>query len=288
MGACASRPQAVEEAAAAPTLVVWDIENVRAPFAPDAGMTTLDALGHVRSRLVAGAGFDELRAVCCVTPASLRAMHAQSPRWLDGVVPELMVLVASCQHQKRGADYVLKREMARFVHDEALKRVEKRGSQRARVVLLTGDCDFLEPVQSALRLGIDVQLVYYHGNVSPALLRLPYRSAPVEWAAFLAACNGGVEPVLPYSLPSTQRPKHDRPPARRHSSKQTQTDSVELFDLVNLGGLLGPDVTCPAPLAAEWRGVDEDGEPRPGRWHDFGVLKLDLMRPAALLHGVGG
>ena len=144
LGGCVSRPPAADEAAPATALVVWDIENVRAPLALDAGMTTLDVLGHVRNGMVAGAGFEELRAVCCVTPASLRAMHVQSPRWLDRVVPELTVLVASC-HQKRGADYVLKRELSRFIQDEVLKRDDKRrGARRARVVLLTGDCDFLD------------------------------------------------------------------------------------------------------------------------------------------------
>lgn len=194
-----------------PALVLWDIENVRAPLAASSSMTMGDALRHIRQRLVYDAGFTEHRAVCCVTPGSLKAMHAQSSKWLEAAVPEMTVMLAAQFHPKRGADVVLKQELSRFTREHWAR------ARHTRIVLLTGDEDFLEPAQHALAQGFDVQLVYYGPSASEALLRLPFRSPPIEWRAFLASCNNGVVPELSYGA-SKSVPRR---------CKQTQTDRWE-------------------------------------------------------------
>ena len=170
------------------SLVVWDIENVRPPLSTPSpmhppGVTLIDSYYHVRRELVGRAGYDEqtTRAICCVTPVSLKAMHKLRADWVDVLVPEVTVFLASSHRPKRSADFVLRREMSTFTSEV----VAQGKGIRARIVLMTGDEDFLEPAQHALKQGIDVQLVYCEGKTSRALLHLPYRSPPLEWGTFL-------------------------------------------------------------------------------------------------------
>ena len=166
------------------SLVVWDIENVRAlsPRHPP-GVTLIDSYRHVRRELIGKAGYEEqtTRAICCVTPVSLKAMLKLNPNWVDILVPEVSVFLASYSRPKCSADFVLRREMTTFTSNV----VAQGKGVRARIVLMTGDEDFLEPAQQALKQGIDVQLVYWEGMISGALLNLPYLTPPVEWGAFL-------------------------------------------------------------------------------------------------------
>ena len=163
-------------------MVVWDIENVRPPplikrNRRGHALTPAAVLQEVKRAFVTDAGYAEHAAVCCLTSVSLQDMERTYPSFVQDLVLAMDVRVGSRKCPKLAADFVLKREMARFVHRHA--------GQEARIVLLTGDADFLEPVQLALLQGIDVQLVYQSGSVARTLLSLPYASPPVEWGRFL-------------------------------------------------------------------------------------------------------
>jgi hypothetical protein len=170
-----------------PAIVVWDIENVRLPLPP---LSTTSAIQAVKR------AFDidgDSMMVCAVTQSSLRAMEKTWPSFLREMVPLMDVRLGCASRPKLGADFVLRRELSAFMDRNAAV------ANKSRIVLLTGDGDYLEPVQQALRLGFDVQLVHYGPNTSPALLAQPYVSPPVEWVGFLAdALNGGVAPAMPY------------------------------------------------------------------------------------------
>jgi hypothetical protein len=171
-------------------LILWDIENVR----PPPGVSAAAAARLLKERFVRSCGFAERRTVCCLTPRSLREIEARSPLFVDDATPEMSIVLASHRRPKLSADYALKRELSLFLEEEqelaqaaATKARKKTGaSGRSRVVLVTGDADFLEPVQHALRMGADVQLVHDGACASRTLLRVPpYVSPPVEWADLL-------------------------------------------------------------------------------------------------------
>ena len=165
-------------------LVVWDIENVRLPR----NLSAAAVIAEVKRAFVFSAGFREHAAVCCVTPASLRAIAKQSPAFVHEAVPLMDVRLASHTRPKLGADFVLRRELGDFMDRYAAS------AAACRIVLLTGDADFLEPVQRALALGFDVQLVHYGPSASRLLLAQRYASPPVEWTRFLTDANDGAAP----------------------------------------------------------------------------------------------
>jgi hypothetical protein len=120
-------------------------------------------------------------------------MEKTWPGFLSDAVPLMDVRTGCATRPKLGADFVLKRELSAFIDRYA------RVANTCRIVLLTGDADFLEPVQHALRLGFDVQLVHDGHSSSAALLKQPYKTPPVEWVVFLAdTLNNGVVPDMPY------------------------------------------------------------------------------------------
>lgn len=180
-------------------IVIWDIENVRLPTSLPPG-AVFEAL---RRRF--GVGVDgPVRIVCCVTPRSLPVIERRCPAFLASAVPaQVEVRVASATRQKLGADFVLKTEMAEFMqlHASSCLRIDE-AEAAPRIVLMTGDADFLEPMQRAVRLGFDVRLVHYAGNSSRALVNGWTGldgDGPVEWARMLAdELNGGADVALPY------------------------------------------------------------------------------------------
>ena len=150
-------------------------------------MSAALVIAEVKRAFVFSAGYSEHASVCCVTPASLRAISKRIPGFLHDAVPLLDVRLAS--HSKLGADFVLRRALGKFMDHTSVGR---------RIVLLTGDADFLEPVQRALDIGIDVQLVHFESSSSRLLVGQRYASPPVEWMRFLTDLNGGATPDMPY------------------------------------------------------------------------------------------
>ena len=156
-------------------IVIWDIENVRLPAAP---IKPGDVVRAIKQTFATDAGFPMPSMVCCVTPCSLRAMERKWPAFVHDVVADMDIRVASKSRPKLGSDYVLKRVFTDFIDAHA------ECAHDARVILITGDADFIEPVQRATRLGFDVQLVCYGGNASRFLL--PAATACTDWETFLA------------------------------------------------------------------------------------------------------
>ena len=196
------------------TLFLWDIENVRTPVENHV-LPPAHLVRCIKDRFVRGQGCVEHRSVCSVTPASLHAIERACPTFVDQVTPELTVVLASYRQPKIGADYALQRELSIFL--------ERPTPHKKRVVLVTGDADFLEPVQRALRAGVDVVLIHYEATSSHVLVTVPpYASPPIAWSAFLAECSPSVPaPRLPY--PANRRTYNTAPvliqplpPSRSH------------------------------------------------------------------------
>jgi hypothetical protein len=156
-----------------PALVLWDVENVSPPI----HVSPSGFLRRIKHAYVVDAGYREWRTVCGVTLRSLHALERAHAGFVDQVVSEAVIALASSVHGKRAADDVIRREMLHFT-DPSIRRSV---GDSPRIVLVTGDATYLEHVQSALRLGIDVQLIYDRECASPRLVGLPYRSAPVAW-----------------------------------------------------------------------------------------------------------
>jgi hypothetical protein len=174
--------------------VVWDIENVRLPtnsLSPSA------VVAAIRKEFLVG--YDCVSFVCCVTPRSLAAIEKQNSAFLKEMVPLVDIRVASARSSKLGADFVLKKVLSDFVekHSCAAKKPH-------RIVLLTGDADFLESAQRATRLGFDIQIVHYGKTSSRSLIDQPYMNAPVEWSSFLervATLHGCAHSRFPFKTP---------------------------------------------------------------------------------------
>lgn len=200
-------------------VLIWDLENVRLPDGVDPGIV----VQAVKRRFMDRSFFAERRSLACVTPSSLHAMLARCPGLVDALVPFVDLALASPRNPKRGADYVLCRELAAFL--------DSRPPRGSRIVLLTGDGDFLGPVQRALRTpGIEVQLVYYAEGVAKSLLSLDYgigQPSPVDWRAFLEKDGGvGGPVVLPYPLRLIPSPPiKQRRDARAKTSRGVQTQT---------------------------------------------------------------
>ena len=164
--------------------VVWDIENVAPPLPPASMLKTLLALAESKSESKSESTSNNKTPpsiVCCVTALSLRRIEKDFPEFMRDVVTMMDVRIASLV-PKRGADYVLNLEIMRFCTRDI--------ARRKRLVLLTGDADFLGPVQVALENGVDVQLIYLKESCSRVLLDLAWKSKPIEYMDFLRSVHG--------------------------------------------------------------------------------------------------
>jgi hypothetical protein len=181
----------VNESNQAQALLVWDIENIRLPKE----ITPLNVLFAIKQRFIKDSGYTEHKSICCVTHVSLRAIEKQWPAFLSDVVPHMDVELAPARRAKCDADYVLRREMSRFCHAFA-------SSAKKKIVLLTGDADFVEPIQAAHRSGCDVHLIYNATNASRFITTTQSTFGSCEWAGFLKDVNDGIDVTLPYDEPS--------------------------------------------------------------------------------------
>lgn len=220
-GAPSATDTADEDEERSPAIVIWDIENVRLPLPP---LSTTSTIQAVKRTFIADKGHDlsDAMMVCALTETSLRAMERTWPSFLREMVPLMDVRLGCASRPKLGADFVLRRELSAFM--DRYTRV----ASRSRIVLLTGDVDYLEPVQQALRLGFDVQLVHYGPNTSAALLAQPYVSPPVEWVGFLAdALNDGISPAMPYE---TKEQRDAKTKAMEEAKRKAQEAKRKAID----------------------------------------------------------
>ncbi|GIL74154.1 hypothetical protein Vretimale_4816 [Volvox reticuliferus] len=180
-------------------LIVWDIENVRCPRGNgqwDPLLTPAKVLGYIKEHFIYHPGRMEYRTVAAVTPKSLNIIRKKYPNFVEQVVPELTLLVASAQEPKRNADVMLKKELYRFISEHA--HIARHSPGQLTVVLLSGDEDFLEPVQVALNSGFAVELMHHEHPSWTLRSQQGYARPPLLWADFLKECSGVTQVNLPY------------------------------------------------------------------------------------------
>ncbi|GIL54404.1 hypothetical protein Vafri_9804 [Volvox africanus] len=180
-------------------LIVWDIENVRCPRGngqSDPLLTPSKVLGYIKQHFIYELGRMEYRTVAAVTPKSLNIIRKKYPNFVEQVVPELTLLVASAEEPKRNADVMLKKELYRFVSEHA--HIARHSPGQLTVVLLSGDEDFLEPVQVALNSGFAVELMHHEQPSWALLSQQGYARPPLLWADFLKERSGTTQVNLPY------------------------------------------------------------------------------------------
>ncbi|KAG2486485.1 hypothetical protein HYH03_014789 [Edaphochlamys debaryana] len=176
-------------------VIIWDIENVRLPLPTSPALSPRHVIRYLKKHFIYGPGRTEYRTVAAVTERSLARIRRDHPGFVEQVVPDLTLLMASAVHAKRNADVVLKKELHQFVLEHA--HTARACPGQLTIVLISGDEDFLEPVQGALQAGFSVQLVT-HDTASGALLAQGYAGPPLLWSAFLRGCSGVQDLVLPY------------------------------------------------------------------------------------------
>eukprot|EP00198_Chlamydomonas_reinhardtii_P004633 XP_001693969.1 predicted protein [Chlamydomonas reinhardtii] len=176
-------------------LIVWDIENVRLPLSTAPGLTPKNVVRYLKKHFIYGPGRTEFRTVAALTERSLGRIRRDHPSFVEQVVPDLTLLLASAVHQKRNADVVLKKELHHFVTEHA--HLARSCPGQLSIVLISGDEDFLEGVQGALAAGFSVELVT-HDTASGALLAQGYARPPTLWSRFLRDASGVADVVLPY------------------------------------------------------------------------------------------
>ncbi|PNH11776.1 hypothetical protein TSOC_001388 [Tetrabaena socialis] len=176
-------------------LIVWDIENVRLPLNTAPGLSPKHVVRYLKKHFIYAPCRTEYRTVAAVTERSLNRIRRDHPSFVEQVIPDLTLLMASAQHAKRNADVVLKKELHMFCMEHA--HTARCNPGQLTIVLISGDEDFLEPVQAALQAGFGVELLT-HDTASGALLAQGYSHRPTLWSAFLRACSGVQQVVLPY------------------------------------------------------------------------------------------
>lgn len=159
----------------------------------------------LKQKWITESGYREWRTVCGATARSLHEFESTHRGFMDNMVTECMLTLGSSDNSKRAADYVIRREMTQFVStfqsqalevsnskfaqrfafafkpkEEQHEAAEKQAAKQAppKIILISGDGDFLEPTQHALYLGFDVQLLYDERSVCKRLLNLQYSSPP--------------------------------------------------------------------------------------------------------------
>ena len=181
MGVCFSHSLSERGHATKHAIVLWDIENL----VPPANVRIDDVLAYVRNHYVVQAGYTERRTVCSVTTSFLSSFLNKGRVEDDLASSAMTVLLASAIHDKRDADFVLKRELMTFMADHIWC------PEACRIVLMTSDADFVGVVDMALKLGFDVQLIVFGPQCGRQLLALPLVNIPVQWEDVLRACGGG-------------------------------------------------------------------------------------------------
>ena len=163
-----------------PAIIVWDIENVLLPH----NIPVDVIVNYLKQRFITSQGFYEYKTVCGITTRSLTYIEGFNRSFLEDALPVMTVLMSSRNHKKLASDFALSRELSQFTHD-MLDRV-KREPMSARIILLTGDCDFLEPFLRAQQQGFDVQLIHDTQNASKIYKNNIVTNSPaVKWQDIL-------------------------------------------------------------------------------------------------------
>ena len=183
------------------TILIWDIENVRLPN----NVNPEKVIKVLKQAFMDPTMTRPRKTVTCLTQKSLKAIQFTHPDFIDNVIDHMDVSMASSSNHSKNADYVLCREFQSFID------TYPRGS---KIVLLSGDADFLEPVQRAIKLGFHVQLVYVDKKISHTLLELKYNKGhePIEWTLFLKDALKMESLSFPYPLNELMHQMHQMQP----------------------------------------------------------------------------
>ena len=131
--------------------------------------------------------YKEWRATACITRVSLKAIEKKHPDFVDQMVPYIDITLAS-SYKKTNADYVLAREISTFL--------DSRPIPGSRLILLTGDGDFLGSVQRAIKMGIEVHVISYAASTSKVLVGAA--TYHYDWRDLLEKELIGGQVTLPY------------------------------------------------------------------------------------------
>lgn len=209
--------------------IFWDVENVRLPKAihktDDFSLSSI--VESMRYRLCESDGFKVDAVTCGVTLSSLQAIeHFHGLRY-PSIVDQLAMhadIIVSSRHPKCGADYIIKREIDKFIDSHA--HSVAKGETRARIVLLSGDADFVLSMQRAIRLGFETRIVYVRTRESPLLLGLPHSLCSVEWTDFLKNIAGHDRFGFSYKPDDMQ----SHQPHQHQSYRSQQSESSQSYE----------------------------------------------------------
>ena len=168
-------------------ILLWDIENMP----PPAVISPHDIMKYLRDTFIWQHGLRETKAVCSFNLHFLKKLPTRVEKEL--VASAVCMLISSCSNcKKRDSDYVLQRELQSFATENIHHATE------CRIILITSDSDFAMSIETILKLGYDVQLVYQADKCGKHLLSLPYKSKPIQWEHVMTVCNGGILPDMAF------------------------------------------------------------------------------------------
>jgi hypothetical protein len=174
------KPNTNENKNIKPSIIIWDIENIGPP-----DVCISDLVTFIRLKYITECDYTEHSTICSLTNNSMKTFDALSVDELVSV--STCVLLASTFSKKRDADFVLKREMMRFI--------SHNNPKQSKIILITGDSDFSGIANMALQQGFDFQLVH-NLKCGKQLLSLPYLNTPIIWDDLVCEFNNGIKPEM--------------------------------------------------------------------------------------------
>ena len=108
-------------------IIVWDIENIQPP-----NISIHDLISYIRLKFITKCGYIEHSTICSLTNISIKKLDASTLDELISVAT--CILLASTYSKKRDADFVLLRELMRFI--------SHNNPKQSKIILITGDSDY--------------------------------------------------------------------------------------------------------------------------------------------------
>ncbi len=204
------------------SIIIWDIENIGPPM-----VCIGDLVRYIRLKYITQCDYVEHSTICSLTNISMKKYDALSVDELISVA--CCILLASTFSKKRDADFVLMREMMRFIsHNNPTK---------SKIILITGDSDFAGITNMALQQGFDFQLIH-NIKCGKQLLSLPYLNSPILWDDLVIDFNNGIKPEMKRTHNKEKKKEYSKT-----TSTQTETENnpETSFDTV-MNTLLGDNL----------------------------------------------
>lgn len=161
-------------------IIVWDIENIQPP-----NISIHDLISYIRLKFITKCGYIEHSTICSLTNISIKKLDASTLDELISVAT--CILLASTYSKKRDADFVLLRELMRFI--------SHNNPKQSKIILITSDSDYSGITNMALQQNFDFQLIY-RNDCGKQLLALPYINKPILWDDLVIDVNNGIKPEM--------------------------------------------------------------------------------------------